>query len=131
MRITRRTISVSGQTIYYQVAGTGDPIILVHGLSGSTRWWVRNVPAFAQQYTVYLIDLPGFGAMRSYSHFVLNQASAWLLAWMKAVEIEQAHFVGHSMGGYICINLAAQHPEVMRRLVLAAPAGVPYVHSVG
>jgi pimeloyl-ACP methyl ester carboxylesterase len=131
LRITRRTIRVSGQTIYYQVAGAGDPIILVHGLSGSTRWWVRNVPALAQQYTVYLIDLPGFGSMRrSHQHFVLNQAAAWLLSWMKAVEIEQAHFIGHSMGGYICTKIAAQHPEVVRLLVLAAPAGVPYVQSV-
>lgn len=67
---------------------------------------------------------------RTHQQFVLNQAAAWLLGWMKAVEIEQAHFIGHSMGGYVCIKIAAQQPEVMRKLVLAAPAGVPYVHSV-
>jgi pimeloyl-ACP methyl ester carboxylesterase len=131
VKIVRRTIQVNGQMIAYQIAGAGDPIILVHGLSGSTRWWVRNVPALAQHYSVYLIDLPGFGAMRrAYPHFVLNNAGGWLLAWMKAVGIQQAHFIGHSMGGYICIKIAAQHPEVMRRLVLAAPAGIPYEHSV-
>jgi pimeloyl-ACP methyl ester carboxylesterase len=131
LRIARRTIRIGEQNIYYQVAGTGDPLILVHGLSGSTRWWVRNVPALAQQYTAYLIDLPGFGTMRrAHRHFVLNQAADWLLAWMKAVGIEQAHFIGHSMGGYICIKIAAQHPEMLRRLVLVAPAGIPYEHSV-
>ena len=66
INITRHEIQVGHQTVYYQVVGQGEPIILVHGLSGSSRWWVRNIPALAEHYRLYLLDLPGFGTMRRY-----------------------------------------------------------------
>jgi len=106
--------------------GEGDPIILVHGLSASSRWWVRNVPALAEHYQVYLIDLPGFGAMRRFFYrFALDNVTSWLLAWMDAVGLKQAHFIGHSMGGYICISVAAQRPTIVHSLILVFPAGLP------
>lgn len=111
--------------------GEGDPIILVHGLSASSRWWVRNVPALAEHYRVYLVDLPGFGMMRNFFYpFALNEATAWLLAWMEVVGLKQVHLVGHSMGGYICVSVAAQRPEVVRDLVLVCPAGLPGVRTL-
>lgn len=111
--------------------GRGEPIVLIHGLSGSSRWWVRNVPVLAEHFQVYLIDLPGFGTMRRlHSRFVLDEVSAWVVAWMKAVGIECAHLMGHSMGGYICIWIAAHQPEVVNRLVLVSPAGIPIVRSL-
>lgn len=126
MKVSKCKVQVGGNDIYYEVVGEGNPLILVHGLSGSTRWWVRNVSALAQHYKIYLVDLPGFGAMRHpRSRFVLAEATSWLLMWMKAVGISQADFVGHSMGGYICLKIAAHHPQVVHCLVLAAPAGVP------
>ena len=122
---SEREIRVGGYPVRYQIAGEGEPVVLVHGLSGSTRWWSRNVPALAQRYHVYLVDLPGFGAMRRLRRrFVLAEAASWLSAWMEAVGLESAHLVGHSMGGYVCVRLAARRPEAVRRLVLVAPAGV-------
>ena len=124
--ISWREVSVAGQPVRYEVAGRGDPLVLVHGLSGSTRWWARNVPALAKHYRVYLVNLPGFGTpRRSGQRFVLAEATSWLLAWMEAVGLEGAHLVGHSMGGYLCLKLAARRPDVVRRLVLVDPAGVP------
>ncbi len=124
-------ISVEGLSVHYQVVGQGEPLILVHGLSGSTRWWKRNVPTFAQHYRVYLVDLPGFGSMRRFPHrFMLDQATSWLLQWMEAIGVRQAHFIGHSMGGYICIRLAAHQSKVVRHLVLVAPAGLPTGRSL-
>jgi len=130
-KIEKRTITVGGYPVHYKVVGRGEPAILVHGLSASTFWWNRNIPALASRYTLYLVDLPGFGAMRrSRQRLVLSQAASWLLSWMQAVGISQAHLIGHSMGGCICIRLAARHPEVVRRLVLFAPAGVPTGRSL-
>ena len=57
------------------MAGQGEPVVLVHGFSGSTRWWSRNIPALAERYSVYLLDLPGFGAMRR-RRFVLAEAAS-------------------------------------------------------
>ena len=121
-----REVSVAGLRVRYEVAGSGDPVVLVHGLSGSTRWWARNVPDLARRYRVYLVNLPGFGALhRPGPRFVLSEATSWLLAWMEAVGLERAHLVGHSMGGYLGLKVAAQRPDVVRRLVLVDPAGMP------
>ncbi len=124
--ISWREVRVSGYPVRYEVAGEGDPVVLVHGLSGSTRWWNRNVPDLARHHRVYLVNLPGFGALRrSGPRFVLAEATSWLLAWMEAVGLGRAHFVGHSMGGYLCLRLAARRPEAVGRLVLVDPAGMP------
>ncbi len=115
----------------YQVGGQGHPIVLVHGLSGSTRWWIRNIPALEDRFRVYLVDLPGFGTMHRYhGPFVLTEAISWLLRWMEAVGLQQSHLVGHSMGGYMCLWIAAHHPELVRRLVLVAPTGLPLKRSL-
>lgn len=122
---------VEGWPVRYQAAGEGEPVVLVHGLSGSTLWWSRNVPALAERYRVYIVDLPGFGTMRSSPRrFVLGEAAAWLAGWMEAVGLDRAHLVGHSMGGYVSVRLAAGRPELLRRLVLVAPAGVPAGRSM-
>jgi pimeloyl-ACP methyl ester carboxylesterase len=122
---------VNGRRTRYAVAGAGEPLVLVHGLSGSTRWWRRNLPALASRARVYLLDLPGFGAMsRSRGRFALAEAADWLYAWMRAVSLPPACLVGHSMGGYICLQVAARHLEAVHRLALVAPAGIPTGHSI-
>lgn len=120
------TIAVGGYPVRYLVAGAGEPVVLIHGLSGSGLWWRRNVAALAARHAVFLVDLPGFGAMRrSPQPFALDTAMAWLRQWMRAVGLRRANLVGHSMGGYLALRLAAEHPEMVRRLVLAAPACFP------
>ncbi len=131
IRLLRHEVRVGGWPINYEVAGEGEPIVLVHGLSGSTRWWFRNVPAIAERHRVYLVDLPGFGTMRSLRRrFVLAETATWLSEWLEAVGLERVHLVGHSMGGYVSVRLAASRPELVRRLVLIAPAGVPAERSM-
>jgi pimeloyl-ACP methyl ester carboxylesterase len=127
METSEREIRVEGYPVRYSVAGEGDSVVLVHGLSGSMRWWSRNVPALAERYRVHLVNLPGFGTVRPpRRRFVLAEAASWLLAWIEAVGLEGGvHLVGHSMGGYLSLRLAARRPEVVRKLVLVDPAGVP------
>ncbi len=131
IRVSRYEAKIGGWPVRYEAAGKGEPVVLVHGLSGSTRWWSRNVSDIAGRYRVYLVDLPGFGKMRRLRRrFILAEAADWLSEWMDAVGLERAHLVGHSMGGYICLRLAASRPEAVRRLVLVAPAGVPTGRSM-
>jgi len=131
IRVSRYETQVGGWPVRYEAAGKGEPVVLVHGLSGSTRWWSRNVSDIAGRYRVYLVDLPGFGTMRRLRRrFILAEAVDWLSEWMGAVGLERAHLVGHSMGGSICLRLAASSPEAVRRLVLVAPTGVPTGRSM-
>lgn len=129
--VRRHRVMVEGVEVAYVEAGAGEPVILVHGLSGSTLWWSRNIEPLARHYRVLAVDLPGFGSLyRHRNRFALERAALWLRAFMDAAGIRRAHLIGHSMGGYICLRLAATYPRSVRRLVLAAPVGVPLAASI-
>ncbi|GAC1393492.1 MAG: alpha/beta hydrolase [Ktedonobacteraceae bacterium] len=131
IKVSLHTVRVGAYNVRYQTIGEGEPVILVHGLSGSTLWWRRNVPELAQHYKVYLVDLPGFGmGSRKHGRFALKQAGDWLLTWMDAIGLKQTHLIGHSMGGSICIWIAAHRPDVVLRLVLVGPAFKAQTRSV-
>lgn len=123
--LERHRVSVGDVTIAYQTAGAGPPLILVHGLSGSTRWWSRNVDAFARRFQVHIVDLVGFGGSRSGGRFVLADAAGILAAWLERIGISEAMFAGHSLGGLIVADLAACFPWLVRRLVLVDAAILP------
>jgi len=100
------------------ISGEGPPLILLHGLAGSARWWQRNTPALERAFRVHAIDLPGFGASKRQARFVLDEAPAQLVATMDRLGIERASFIGHSMGGLVAAGLAAEFPERVDKLIL-------------
>jgi pimeloyl-ACP methyl ester carboxylesterase len=91
------------------------PLVLVHGLSGSGRWW-RNVrDRLGERRDVHVLDVP-----RVHPH----DAPRWLVGWLDGAGIDRVDLVGHSLGGLICARTAAGAPQRVRRLVLVAPAGI-------
>jgi pimeloyl-ACP methyl ester carboxylesterase len=124
-RPERRRAKIGPATIAYEVAGAGPPVVLVHGLSGSTRWWRRNIGALTPYRRVYMIDLIGFGASRARHPFALAEAAGYLIQWLDQLGLERVSLVGHSMGGLIVAELAADAPERVDRLVLVDPAALP------
>jgi pimeloyl-ACP methyl ester carboxylesterase len=120
---------IGGQTLFYQVAGRGPAVVLLHGLSGSTRWWRKNVEPLAAHFRVYAVDLIGFGRSRR-QPFSLERSGETLAQWMDAVGEERFHVVGHSMGGLISVDLAARHPERLDRLVLVDALALPMGHGI-
>jgi pimeloyl-ACP methyl ester carboxylesterase len=111
-------------------AGSGTPVALIHGLSGSSRWWSRNIDALAERHLVAAVDLVGFGRNRRFigTPVVLppfSEVTALLARWLETFG-EPVHLVGHSMGGQIAIGLAAERPDLIRSLVLVNAAGMPF-----
>ncbi len=117
---------IGGACVRWVQAGTGPPLLLLHGYAGSAHWWVRNIAALARTHTVFALDLPGFGASRMPGRYTFARTVELLAAWMEANSIGCADVVGHSMGGQIAMLLAAAHTGRVRRLVLIAPAGIPF-----
>lgn len=111
-------------------AGAGTPVVLLHGLSASSRWWSKNVEALAARHLVAAVDFTGFG--RSTSRFGLpatlpsfGEVTALLARWLETFG-EPVHLIGHSMGGQIAIRLAAERPDLIRSLMLVNSAGIPF-----
>jgi len=111
----------------YLEAGSGPPLLLVHGLgSNAAQDWGRLVGPLGRSYHVFALDLPGFGrserpANADYS--IPMQVEA-VRAFLGAVGVPKARVAGISMGGWIVARLAGEHPELVERLVLVAPAGL-------
>jgi pimeloyl-ACP methyl ester carboxylesterase len=113
--------------VHWVEAGeAGEPVVLLHGLSGSSRWWQRNLPALAARHRLLVPDVIGFGRSRHAGPLPGVPALAAALAdWIDATGAESVHLVGHSMGGHLALHIAARHPERVRRLALVDAAGIP------
>jgi pimeloyl-ACP methyl ester carboxylesterase len=122
-----RYVQAGAFELRYLEAGSGPPLVLVHGLgSNALQDWGRLVAPLARRYHVYAPDLPGFGrserpADADYS--IPMQVEA-LRAFLGAVGVSRARVAGISMGGWIVARLAGEHPELVERLVVVAPAGM-------
>lgn len=127
MTPTRRRMAVGNYTIHWLESGDADEVlILLHGLSGSGRWWARNVPGLAQKHRVMIPDLVGYGRTPLVGRVPSLPRMADLLAsWVGVLGLEAVDVAGHSMGGQVAIHFAAHHPERVRRLVLVDAAGIP------
>jgi len=111
-------------------AGAGTPVVLIHGLSASSRWWSKNIDALAERHLVAAVDLTGFGQNRRFYILpetvpVFGELTALLARWIETFD-QPVHLVGHSMGGLIAIRLAAERPDLIRSLVLVDAAGMPF-----
>lgn len=123
----RRTATVAGAVVHYrECASDGPPLVLIHGLSGSTRWWSRNLTALAEHFRVFAIDLPGFGDNRRWCRFNLAEVATQLCAWLDAIDVPRASIIGHSMGGVIALDMALCAPDRIDRLILV---DAPILHD--
>lgn len=105
--------------------GSGAPVVLLHGLSGSCRWWRFTTPVLARHYSVHMPELVGFGGSRSAGRQPDVPELAGVMAeWLNVMGLTDIALVGHSMGGQIALHIAAEHlmPE---RLVLVNTSGMP------
>jgi 2-hydroxymuconate-semialdehyde hydrolase len=126
-----RSIPAGGVATNYHEAGSGAPVILIHGSGpGVSAWanWRLALPYLAEQLHVYAYDQVGFGytELPSEPHYGLERWVDHLLAFMRAVGVERAHLVGNSMGASVALATAVLHPEAVDRLVVMGATGVRF-----
>ena len=97
-----RFVSIDGLRTYYRVTGVGPAVVLLHGLGSSHLTWDATTDALAESFTVYSLDLPGFGySDKPAGYATARQEAAFVDRFLSALGIERATVVGHSMGGAV------------------------------
>jgi pimeloyl-ACP methyl ester carboxylesterase len=128
--IEERFISVDGAGVHLLVAGTGQPLLLLHGLIGSGQTWRQNINFLARDASVYAVDLFNMGKSERVSGLDagLEATADRIASLMDALNLPKADIAAHSHGGAIAMMLAARHPHRVRKLILFAPAN-PFCKS--
>ena len=115
--------SVNGVDIYYEVQGEGTPIMLVAGYGGVGSFWAPQMEPFSKQFQAVLHDHRGHGQSTHDTSitYSLDQMADDIIGLMDQLGIEEAHYVGHSLGGFIGQNIGLRHADRFHSLVLYAP----------
>lgn len=110
-----------GESLYYETRGSGPPLVLVTGLSGTAAFWAQHVDALAGRFTLILHDHRGTGRS-SHSQIVysVDQMADDTLQLIDHLGLDKVYFAGHSTGGAIGQTLAIDHPDRLDRVVLSA-----------
>lgn len=120
-----RQTRVGSFTIHSEHVGTGPSVVLLHGLSGSRRWWRFTTPVLARRYRVHVPELVGFGGSRGVRRQPnISEMAEVVAEWLTELELDGIRLVGHSMGGQIAIHVAARH-RMPERLALVNSSGLP------
>ena len=112
--------------LYYEVTGQGTPVVFVHEFSGDHRSWEPQVRYFSRRYRCVTYDARGYppsGVPPDPAAYSQDLAVADLLAILDHLEIDRAHIVGLSMGGFTTLHFGLRHPDRARSLAIA---GVGY-----
>ncbi|MFW0786987.1 alpha/beta fold hydrolase [Gordonia sp. CPCC 206044] len=126
---TSATVSIDGVEFHYHEAGSGRPLIMLHGSGpGVTAWsnFQHNLEFFAQHFRVVMPDLPGFGAteLPELKEVYTLAGARWITRLMDRLDIESAVLVGNSMGGAVAAEMAAHFPERVERIAIMGSGGL-------
>jgi pimeloyl-ACP methyl ester carboxylesterase len=121
------TLDVAGLSTHLVRAGSGEPVILLHGLGASSYSWRFAVAELARRYEVFAPDLPGFGRTDKPHDFDYSIAGLhrWVLALMDKLGLEKARFAGNSMGGVITLWTAMDAGHRIERMALLGTPAYP------
>jgi pimeloyl-ACP methyl ester carboxylesterase len=126
MGLENHEVTLGQYRIHYMAGGQGAPLVLVHGLAGRAENWLPLIPEFIHSgYRVYALDLLGYGRsdQPDVDYSIALEADI-LRQFLDSQHLQQPDIAGWSMGGWISLKFAAEHPERVRRLVLMDSAGL-------
>jgi pimeloyl-ACP methyl ester carboxylesterase len=107
--------AVNGLKMYYEIHGTGKPLVVLHGAFG----WATSCPTLAKNRQIIAVELQGHGHTADIERpLTLEQLADDVAALLKHLGIEQADFFGYSMGGNVALAVAIRHPQLVGRLAV-------------
>jgi len=119
-------IKNNGLIIYYEIHGSGQPVLLIAGLGSDSASWGSIIQGFSYHFKTIIFDNRGCGRSNSPSdQYSIDEMADDAINLLNTLKIKQAHILGHSMGGYIAQKIAALHPDRVSKLILASTAARP------
>jgi esterase len=124
-------ITFGGMKLFYRQSGQGDPLIILHGLFGSSDNWYTLAKVFAQHYTVYTVDQRNHGQSPQSAQFDYGLLTEDLKEFIEEHSIDRPVVLGHSMGGKAAMNLAVKYSDHLSNLIVVdiVPKQYPVHHD--
>jgi pimeloyl-ACP methyl ester carboxylesterase len=118
-------LELHGDRVAYREAGSGEVLLLIHGMAGSSETWRAVLPQLAKHYRVVAPDLLGHGqSAKPRGDYSLGAFAVWLRDLLDELGISRATIVGHSLGGGVAMQFVYQHPDYCQRLILISSGGL-------
>ncbi len=114
-------VKVNNNELAVDVFGEGEPILLVHGLGGSSNFWRPVINEFSSQFKLIVPDMPSAGRSENDPSLSISSMASDMLDLLDAMGIEKARVMGHSMGTIVCQHMTAMAPDRVLDLVLLGP----------
>lgn len=125
-------IKLGNLRVHYKVAGRGAPLLLIHGWGSNVEYFANLQKYLTEKFTIYAIDLPGFGLSTAPEEIWGSSEYADLVAeFINATGIINPVLIGHSLGGKIIISLVGRNLVRVKKIVLISSAGVQLPKSLG
>jgi pimeloyl-ACP methyl ester carboxylesterase len=123
---------VQERRIHYLKAGTGRPVVLVHGGASSAKEWRPIMAKYGSHYRFYAPDLPGFGeSFRDPKGYYLADFADFLLGFIGQLKLDKPVFVGHSLGARLCMDAALTPGNNISQLILIDASGLGKMSPFG
>jgi pimeloyl-ACP methyl ester carboxylesterase len=118
-------LDLHGDRVAYRDEGSGEVLLLIHGMAGSSDAWRELIPRLAKNYRVVAPDLLGHGqSTKPRGDYSLGAFAVWLRDLLDELGIARATIVGHSLGGGVAMQFIYQHPDYCERVILISSGGL-------
>ena len=112
-------ITVNNINLYYEVAGSGAPLVMVHGNGETHAIFDKAVPLLAEHFTCYLLDSRGHGQSQPVNEYHYADMAEDVFQFIQALGLEHVTYYGFSDGGIIGLLLASKHPKLLDKMIIS------------